>query len=150
VLRLKCAAVRHAYRHLPEEKLLDNSSKWLHVSFRVGAAADGLVALAMFSEMIIGHPSPLTHYDPDVPYRYAIGLAGSLMLGWTVLLLWADRKPLERRAVLPLTCLVVIGLMATGAFGISANFIPLGPGIALLLFQTILVVLFTWSYIASR
>ena len=129
---------------------MKNSTKWLQISFRVGATTDGLVALAMFSEAIIGHTSPLTHYAPDIPYRYAIGLAGSLMLGWTALLLWADREPVERRTVLPLTCLVVIGLMATGAFGISTNYIPLGPGIALLLFQAVLVALFTWSYIVSR
>jgi len=39
-----------------------------------------------------------------------------LMAGWTVLLLWADRQPLERRGVLPITVLPVIaGLMANDA-----------------------------------
>jgi hypothetical protein len=38
------------------------------------------------------------------------------MAGWSVLLLWADRRPLERRGVLPITMLPVIaGLMANDA-----------------------------------
>ena len=129
---------------------MKNSTTWLRISYWVGAAADGLVALAMFSEMILGHTSPLTHYQPEAPYRYAIGLAGSLMLGWTILLLWADRKPVERRGVLILTCIVVLALMCTGVFAISLRYLPLGTGISVLVFQVFLIILFGGSYFASR
>lgn len=128
---------------------MDKSTTWLRISFRVGAIADGLAALTMFSEMIIGHASPLTHHAPDIHYRYAIGLAGSLMLGWSALLLWADRKPLERRGVLPLTCFVVIALMGTDVFAILTGHLPSNSGVPLLLLQGILIVLFTSSYVNS-
>jgi len=129
---------------------MDTSTRWLRISYWVGAVADCVVGLIMFSEVVLGRPSPLSHYVPDTPYRYAIGLAGSLMLGWTGLLLWADRKPIERRAVLPLTCFVIIGLMTTGVFAISAKHILLPAGLALLAFQGLLIALFASSYVASR
>jgi hypothetical protein len=45
-----------------------------------------------------------------------------LMAGWTVLLLWADRQPLERRGVLPITVLPVIaGLMANDAHAVGVE-----------------------------
>jgi hypothetical protein len=40
------------------------------------------------------------------------GDASALMWGWTVLLLWADRKPVERRGVLLLTAAPVIFMIA--------------------------------------
>lgn len=67
--------------------VLKSSTKWLRISYWVGVAADGIAAAAMWADMIFGRPSPLTQYVPEVPYRFAMGLAGSLMLGWTLLLL---------------------------------------------------------------
>ncbi len=44
------------------------------------------------------------------------------MAGWTLLLLWADRWPLERRGVLPITVVPVIaGLMANDAHAVRAG-----------------------------
>lgn len=122
---------------------------WLRVSYWVGAIADGIVALAMFAETFLALPSPLTHSVPDLPYRYAMGLAGSLMLGWTILLLWADRKPRERRGVLIITNVVILGLMASGLFAVSSGFISLGRVAPSLVFQVLLIVLFTSSYLGS-
>jgi hypothetical protein len=132
-----------------EESQLKNPTTWLRISYRVGAIADGIVALAMFAEAILGRPSPLTHYAPGTPYRYAIGLGASLMLGWTLLLLWADRKPEERRGVLLLTIVVVLGLMGSGLFAMSTGFMPNATGMPVLVFQGLLIVLFISSYIAS-
>ena len=42
---------------------------------------------------------------------YGAGDATALMWGWTALLLWADRKPIERRGVLLLTSVPVILLI---------------------------------------
>ena len=103
----------------------------------------------MLAQAILAHPSPLTHYLPEIPYRYAMGLAGSLMLGWTILLLWADRKPIERRGVLLITNLVVLGLMCSSLFAVSAQFMRLAAAGPLLAFQALLIVLFTSSYIVS-
>lgn len=39
-----------------------------------------------------------------------MAMGGVLMAGWTVLLLWAVRRPIERRFVILLTALVVAAL----------------------------------------
>ena len=44
------------------------------------------------------------------PMRSAMAIGGILMAGWTVLLLWAVRSPIERRFVILLTALVVAAL----------------------------------------
>jgi hypothetical protein len=53
-----------------------------------------------------------------------------LMAGWTVLLPWADRRPLERRGVLPITVIPVIaGLTANDANAVRAGRLS-GAGVA--------------------
>ncbi len=123
---------------------------WLRISYRTGAVADGLVAAVMFAQAAFATRSPLTDYVPEIPYRYALGLAGSLMLGWTLLLLWADRRPVERRGILVITNIVLVGLMGCALFALAAGFMPARSVVALLLFQGTLFVLFMASYVASR
>ena len=104
----------------------------------------------MLGQAILAHKSPLTGYQPDVPYRYAMAMGGALMLGWTVLLLWADRKPVERRGVLLITDLVILGLIGGSLFAWCAGFLPAGAAIGMVAFQAALIVLFTACYLASR
>jgi len=132
-----------------KENQLKNATTWLRISYWVGATADGSVATVMFAQAILAQPSPLTHYVPETPYRYAMGLAGSLMLGWTILLLWADRKPVERRGILMITNVVIVGLMGSSLFAVSAGFMPPVAVVALFVLQAVLIVLFTSAYVAS-
>jgi len=130
---------------------MKRSTRWLHISYRVGAVADGIVAIVMLGQAILAHESPLTHYVPEVPYRYAMGLAGSLMLGWAVLLLWADRKPQERRGVLMITNLVIVGLIGSGIYALYSGFATSSSMAPVLVIQVVLIALFTYSYtIAGR
>ncbi len=56
---------------------------------------------------------------------YPMGLGASLMFGWTVLLLWAYRRPMERRGVLLITIFpVIVGLFATGVWAAAAGRFP--------------------------
>ena len=125
------------------------STTLLRLSYWVGAAVDGVAALIMIAEGHFGQPSLLTGYEPDVPYRYAMSLAGSLMLAWTILLLWADRKPVARRGVLPITCVLILGLMASGILAAVLGHLPKGVVIGLVLLLMALIVLFAYSYVAS-
>jgi len=61
----------------------------------------------------------------EIEYRHSMGLAASLMLGWTFLLIWADQKPVERKGILLLTIFPVIsGLLSAGIFGVVMELIP--------------------------
>ena len=53
------------------------------------------------------------------PYNMAMGIAAALVMAWTLLLIWADRKPFERRGVLMLTIFVVIAILCAQLYGIK-------------------------------
>jgi len=127
-----------------------NHITWLRASYWIGAVADAIVAAVMLGQAVLALTSPLTHYTSEIPYRYAMGLAGSLMLGWTFLLLWADRRPVDRSGVLMITNIVILGLMGSGLYAVSADFVPIRSMAPLFILQIALIVLFTYSYIASR
>jgi drug/metabolite transporter (DMT)-like permease len=127
-----------------------NGNHWLRISYWVGALADACAAFVMLSQAIFAVGSPLSHYTPEVPYRYAMGLGGSLMVGWTVLLLWADRNPVERRGVLAITCVVVIGLIVCGLYALHSQFIPLSTMAPVVAFQVLLISIFAYSYWITR
>jgi hypothetical protein len=90
-------------------------------------------------------------FFPDIQHRMDMGVGASLMLSWTALLLWADRRPLERKGVLLLTvfpavtCLAITGIAAviTGANTLR-NMLPV------FLMQSALAALFLVSYIVAR
>ena len=82
----------------------NNAVRWLRASYWAGAALDALAALSMLVPSLFAATNGLPDFHPGLDYRYAMGMGDSLMLGWTALLLWADRKPLERKGVLLLPC----------------------------------------------
>jgi len=76
---------------------MDKKILMLRISYWVGAISDGLATLRMLFPRI----------GTGSEYRYALGLAAALMFGWTLLLIWADRKPMERKGILLLTAFPV-------------------------------------------
>ncbi|MFC1889438.1 hypothetical protein ACFL4G_06750 [Thermodesulfobacteriota bacterium] len=128
-----------------------NRVNWLRVSYRVGAVADFLAAIVMLSpklgKYLYGSPSS----DPGTEFRYAMGLGASLMFGWTFLLLWADRKPLERKGILILTIFpVIFGLIISGIYAVITNLVAIERMIPTWIFQVALIALFSFSYFNSR
>ena len=77
-------------------------------------------------------------------------VAAVLLLGFSGLLLWADRRPLERRAVLGVT-LGVVGLLALGNVWLGASgsmaWAELAPTLAI---QALLAALFLAGLAATR
>jgi len=123
--------------------------RWLRASYWVGAIADAIVSVIMFFPEVGRAVYGVPDFEPTADYRYAMRFGASLMLGWTVLLLWADRKPLERRGVLPITVFVIAGLAWAGAYAVSAGLIPLPNMVPSWGFQAFLVALFLYSYFRS-
>ena len=114
---------------------------WLRISYWTGAVADGFATYSMLFPKIAS----------GAEYRYALGMAASLMLGWTFLLIWADRKPLARKGVLLLTAFpVVSGLLLAELYAVYSKLITfekmLPTGISLV----ILIILFSFSYFNAR
>lgn len=123
--------------------------RWLRISYWVGAIVDAVAAAVALSPSLLALASNLTGFAPGNDFRYASGVAASLMAGWTALLLWADRKPMERRGVLPLTVAVVAALAANEVRAVRSGFLPAGAATAVWILQACLAVLFLGSWAAA-
>lgn len=123
--------------------------RWLRFSYWAGAVADALAAVAMLVPEVGAAVYGMDGFEPGAEYRYAMRLGGSLMMGWTLLLLWADRKPLERRGVLLITVVVIVGLASAGAYAVGAGLVARSMMVPTWVLQTGLSVLFVYSYFRS-
>ena len=123
--------------------------RWLRTSYWVGAVADAIVGLLMLFPEAGRAIYGITGFEPGPDYRYAMGLGASLMLGWTVLLRWADRRPVERRGILLITVFVIFGLASANAYAVMSGLVALPRMIPTWVFQAFLVALFSYSYFRS-
>ncbi|MFN8544650.1 MAG: hypothetical protein U0807_10675 [Candidatus Binatia bacterium] len=124
---------------------------WLRASYRTGAVVDAAMLVPMLSPRVGAVLLGLDAFEPGPAYRYAMGLGAALMLGWTCLLLWADRKPMERRDVLLLTvCPVITGLAAAGAYAVGSGLVAPAHMVPTWAMQAALVVLFLASWVGAR
>ncbi|MFX0038943.1 MAG: hypothetical protein ACFFCY_14565 [Promethearchaeota archaeon] len=84
----------------------------IRFTYWYGAVLDFLVFLDMVMSIIFEFSISIPNVSTDISYKYQTGTGAFLMLGWTFLLIWADRKPIERKDVLLLTAIpVVVGIM---------------------------------------
>jgi phosphatidylserine synthase len=90
-------------------------------------------------------------FDPSRPeFRYGMRYGVPLMVGWTVLLIWAAFEPTTRRGVLLITVVPVIaGLMLHDANGVRCGELQRRPGWAVRALQLALVALFLSAYFLS-
>lgn len=85
----------------------------------LGIAADALWAVALLFPQVFGSLIGESNFNPDLQLRLIMGIGGTLMTGWTFLLLWAVRKPVERRVVILITAFpVVFGLFIVTLVGV--------------------------------
>ncbi len=83
----------------------------IKIAYWLGIGADALWAVALLYPPLFGILSGRPDFNPDLELRLAMGIGGSLMTGWTLLLLWAVREPIDRRFVILLTAFpVVLGM----------------------------------------
>ncbi len=102
---------------------MDTKTRLLRTSYWAAAILDVLAFLMMLSPALFAWNNQLSDFHPGVEYRYAMGMGAPLMLGWTILLLWADRKPLERRHILWITLLVILGEVLVEIYGVGVGFV---------------------------
>jgi FtsH-binding integral membrane protein len=114
---------------------------WLRTSYWAGAVADAVIGILMLIPSRMG----------ETEFRYPMGLAAALMFGWTVLLVWADRKPTERKAILLITVFPVItGLLLSGIYAVATGLLPSTKIIPGLVVGVILIILMLYSYVNAR
>ncbi len=121
---------------------------WLKLSFITGAIIDGLMVIPMAipwaAKLFWGYE------DFNGMYYAAMGMGASLMLAWTILLVWAFRKPLERRYVALFTMIIVIGFVLSEIIQVSRGYADLGDIAFSLVMQAAILILYGYSFIISR
>lgn len=123
----------------------------LRVCYWIGAVADALAAIIMVFPKLGGLMYGMPDFSPGDGYRYAMGLGASLMIGWTFLLIWADRRPVERRGVLLLTVFpVLFGLIISGIYAVATGLIPADRMVPTWIFQGLITGLYLFSYFYTR
>ncbi len=116
---------------------METAVKWLKASYIAGAVADGLIGILMLLPGRMG----------ETEFRYPMGLGASLMFGWTALLLWAYRRPMERKGVLVLTIFPVIsGLIVTAIWAVAAGHFPVQKIVPSSILGTAIIILMAFSY----
>ncbi|MBC8402671.1 MAG: hypothetical protein H8E14_14385 [Candidatus Marinimicrobia bacterium] len=119
----------------------------LRLAFAAGAITDGHAIVPMLCPYMA---KLLWGFDSfSGQYFFAMGYAASLMLGWTVLLIWAYNNPLECRFVALLTLVVIAGLFLTEIAIILAGTIDLINIIPTFAIQIVLAYLFLTGYLYS-
>ena len=90
----------------------------IKIAYWLGIVADALWAVGLLFPKIFGILTGQLDFNPDLQVRLIMGIGGALMTGWTFLLLWAVKQPIERRAVILLTAFpVVFGLSVVAFIG---------------------------------
>jgi hypothetical protein len=123
---------------------------WLRISYWVGAVIDGFAAILMlFPKLFVSFVG--INLTPDAGLYFGLRYGAPLMLGWTVLLIWADRRPLERKGVLLITLLpVVVGYVILEIAAISTGISTFWRMFPNLVMQAMLIGLFTYSYVNAE
>lgn len=127
-----------------------NVIRWLRISYWIGALVDFVAGWIMLIPSLFAFMNEPEVFQPANEYRYAMGMGVPLMFGWTILLLWADRKPLERKGILPITLLVIFGEIITQVWGISVGFVPFDGMASTFVLQAVLICLLSFAYFNAR
>jgi hypothetical protein len=130
---------------------MNRSILMLRIAYWAGAVLNGVMLAPMLSPSISAAMFGISDFHPGIEYRYAMYVGAALMAGWTALLLWADRKPVERRGVILLTVIPTLaGLIGSSLFAAASGWIVVGRILPVLVLQFSVTALFLGAYFGSR
>lgn len=119
-------------------------ARLLRTAFAAGAVTDALALVPMLSPSMA---RLLWGFDDLGPsYRFAMGYGAALMAGWTGLLVWAWRRPIERAFVAALTVLVIYGLALAEIGAVVSGALPAWRMAPTWVLQSLLLGLFATAY----
>ena len=118
--------------------IINSKITWLRISYWTAAIADFSIAISVLIPERVG----LTEFV------YPMGLMSVVAISWGILLLIADRKPVDRRWILIPTIIVVALLSGVRIYAAINGMIEFS--IAFLILGVIIISLLTYSYINSK
>lgn len=118
----------------------------LRISYWWGIIADFVVFILMLKPDLYQDFMKIDHVL-SIDFGYGLRYGAPLMLGWTVLLFWANLKPVERKDILLITIFpVVLGLVIFEIYSIQSGITTLRSTIPTFLLQAALSSMFLFSY----
>ena len=133
---------------LSRKKLL-----YIRFSYWLGAILDALVFIEMILYMFLDFQVSLGYPNVSDETRIVLVPGATLMLGWTFLLIWGDRKPIERKTILLLTAIPVILLFIFFDllfYGLGKIFSSILEVIAMVIIRGVIFIIFMSSYFLAR
>jgi hypothetical protein len=119
---------------------MDKKTRWLRIAYWTAAIADFVIAILVLIPVRMGVTA----------YVYPMGLMSSVAFSWGVLLIFADRRPVERRWILLPTMLVVALLGITGLHAGATELLPWSRIIPASLTSVIVLAILIYSYTNAR
>ena len=119
---------------------MDNNRKLIRASYWVAAIADFIIAVLVLIPARMG----------VTDFVYPMGLMSAVAFSWGVLLIIADRKPIERSWVLLPTMLVVFLLGVAGIYAVSVGAISFGRIIGSSTVVVLVLGLLTFTWFKTR
>ena len=88
----------------------------IKLAYWLGIVADAFWAAALSIPSLFGISIGRPDFEPDFQTRSIMWIGAILMTGWTLILIWAVKKPIARRVVILITAVpVVSGLLIVAA-----------------------------------
>jgi hypothetical protein len=119
---------------------MEKNTVLLRLSYWVAAIADFIIAVLVLIPARMGVEE----------FVYPMGLMSAVAFSWGVLLILADRKPMERRWVLVPTALVVFLLGCAGAYAGFRQLIPAERVVGSSIVVAAVLILLVYSYLKTR
>ena len=118
----------------------------LRISYWVGAVVDLVAGLIMTFPGFYAVFNRIPGFKATPAFLNVAWMGAPLMFGWTVLLIWADRKPVERKEILLITLIPIIGNVINQVASVITGFTSLSVAVPQWALQTLLIDLFSYSY----
>jgi hypothetical protein len=128
--------------------MMKNSILFIRICYYIGAVVDLMATIPLMFPDIAKLMFGLNDFSANNDYLYASRIGASLMLGWTFLLLWGSFKPIERKGVLLLTVLPVLGgLLISSILAVTSGFIEFKFMLPLWIFYALIIPLYIVTYV---
>lgn len=150
-LRFVVSRAEARARHPKKEvSPMDNRIRWLRIAYWTGAIIDALAFIPLVNSDVWAALNQVPNFHADWDFRYSQAFAAAFMAGWTILLIWADRNPLERRGILLITVFpVIVGLNSARYILYMGGMVPVPFTTLGVVIPVILSLLFLFAYVHS-
>jgi hypothetical protein len=122
---------------------------WLRITFIWGIVADAIETIRMiFPNLFLG----TTGINLELSDGLRLGLLYGMpvMIGWTLLLFWANLKPIERKGVLICLIPVILAYIVIEIVILKMEYAAFSNMIPTFILQIILIFLCIFSYLSTK